>query len=339
VAVGTAPRTNLLCVEGRPAQDVVVLRALPGLGDLLCAVPALRALRTALPQARVSVIGLAPSELLLERFGGYVDEIIDFPGYPGIPERPCHADELARFLVEMRSRRFDLALQLHGSGEITNELVSLLGARVTAGFHRTGSTPLDPARSLPFSEFEPEPMRNLSLIRHLGGAGTPELEFPVRRADRTRLDLATSPLLDRSYAVIHPGASRDDRRWPLEQFAAVGDALAARHDHVVLTGSAAERELTRELARRTQAAVVDLAGRTDLGALAALLSSASVVICNDTGISHLAASVHAPSVVVFTTSNPARWAPLDRALHRAVTRNGSIGPVLEAVDGLLSAAA
>jgi ADP-heptose:LPS heptosyltransferase len=328
-----------LWVEGRPAQDVVVLRALPGLGDLLCAVPALRALRAALPRARVSVIGLARSDLLLERFAGYVDEIIDFPGYPGIPERPCHPDELARFLVEMRNRRFDLALQLHGSGEITNELVSLLGARATAGFQRAGAAPLDAARSLPFSEYEPEPMRNLSLVRHLGGEGTPELEFPVRNEDRTRLDLVTSPLLDQSYAVMHPGASRPDRRWQVEQFAAVGDALAMRHGHVVLTGSDSEGELTREVASRMHAPVVDLAGRTDLGALAALLASASVVICNDTGISHLAASVRAPSVVVFTGSNPARWAPLDRHLHRAVKPEGSIHPVLDAIDALLSAAA
>jgi ADP-heptose:LPS heptosyltransferase len=317
----------------------VVLRALPGLGDLLCGVPALRALRAALPEAHIAVIGLPAAGLLLERFGRYVDELIDFPGYPGIPERPYEPVGLERFLAEMRRRRFDLALQLHGSGECSNELVSQLGARATAGFQRADSTPLDQARSLVFSESEPEPVRNLNLVRHLGGEGDPDLEFPVLDADRARLDMLASPLLDGAYAVLHAGASRTDRRWPLARFAAVGDVLAARGLQVVLTGSEGERTLSRELARLMRSPAVDLAGRTDIGALAALLASASVAVCNDTGVSHLAAALHAPSVVVFTTSNHARWAPLDRRLHRLVAPAGSIAPVLDALDDVLSEAA
>ena len=339
MAVDAPVRGTLLWVDGAPARDVVVLRALPGLGDLLCAVPALRALRAALPDAHVAVIGLPAARLLLERFDRYVDELIDFPGYPGLPERPYDPDRLARFLAALRRRRFDLALQLHGSGERTNELVSRLGARATAGFTRTDPTPLEPARSLPFSELEPEPVRNLQLVRHLGGDGGPELEFPVRDSDRARLDLLASPLLDGAYAVLHPGASRTDRRWPVERFAEVADMLAAKGLHVVLTGSEGERAVTHALARRMRARAVDLAGRTDLGALAALLDGSSLVVCNDTGVSHLAAAVRARSVVVVTTSNPARWAPLDRRLHRTVRAGRSVAPVLRAADELLSEAA
>jgi ADP-heptose:LPS heptosyltransferase len=337
VALTATRRANLLWVDDAPARSVVVLRALPGLGDLLCAVPALRALRASLPDAHVAVIGL-PSQvgaLLLERYGGYVDELIEFPGYPGLPERSCDLRRLAGFLEDMRFRRFDLALQLHGSGEVTNELVSLLGARATGGFQRTCVTPLDRERCLTFSEHEPEPARNLSLLRHLGADGSPELEFPIRPPDRARLDLATSPLLDGPYAVIHPGAARADRRWGVARFAEVGDALVRRGLPVVLTGSEAERELTIDVARRMRRAVIDLTGGTDVGALAALLGSAAVVVCNDTGVSHLAAAVHAPSVVVFTTSNRARWAPLDGNRHRAVRPGESCEPVLRAVDELL----
>jgi ADP-heptose:LPS heptosyltransferase len=335
VAVNATGRENLLWIEGTPARSVVVLRALPGLGDVLCAVPALRALRGALPHAHLAVIGLPVSNLLLDRFGAYVDELIPFPGYPGIPEQPCNLPELLRFLDRIRRREFDLALQLHGSGEVSNKLVSLLGARATGGFQRHGVTPLDRSRWLPFSEYEPEPIRNLSLLRHLGADGRPDLEFPIRASDRARLDVGSSPLLDEAYAVLHPGASRADRRWPTCRFAEVGDALAERGLHVVLTGSDGERELTRSVSRRMRAHAIDLAGTTDVGTLAALLDAARMLVCNDTGVSHLAAAVRAPSVVLFTTSNDARWAPLDRDLHRPVSAGDAIEPVMTAVDQLL----
>jgi ADP-heptose:LPS heptosyltransferase len=329
-------RGNLLWVEGAPARDVAVLRALPGLGDMLCVVPALRALRRALPHAHVAVIGLPAAALLLERFPAYVDELIPFPGYPGIPEQRCDLPRLSSFFEEMRARRFDLAVQLHGSGEITNEFVSLLGARATAGFQRAGVTPLDRARVLRFSDHEAEPLRNLGLVHHLGAEGAPELEFTIREADRARLDLATSPLLDGPFAVIHPGASRADRRWPAGRFAEVGDVLASRGLHVVLTGSEDERGLVREVSSRMHAPSIDLAGNTDVGMLAALLDEARVLVCNDTGVSHLAAALCVPSVVVFATPQTARWAPLNTDLHRPVVPGDSSEPVLQAIGDLLA---
>ncbi len=80
--------------------------------------------------------------------------------------------------------------------------------------------------------------------------------------------------------------------------------------------------MTADVARRMRYGALDLAGRTSLGAMAALLGDAALVVSNDTGVSHLAAALRVPSVIVFLASDPLRWAPLDRALHRVVGRDG-----------------
>jgi ADP-heptose:LPS heptosyltransferase len=67
-----------------------------------------------------------------------------------------------------------------------------------------------------------------------------------------------------------------------------------------------------------RAPAVDLAGRTSLGALGALIDGAGVVVCNDTGVSHVTAALGTPSVVVASGSDVRRWAPLDQSRHRVV---------------------
>ena len=118
-------------LSGTPIHHIAVFRALM-LGDMLCAVPALRALRAGFPEARITLIGL-PWAIELARRLDLVDDFIAFPGYPGLAEGSCRMSEAADFLLEVRRRRFDLALQLHGSGRVTNPLVAQFGEDGTEG--------------------------------------------------------------------------------------------------------------------------------------------------------------------------------------------------------------
>jgi len=290
-------------------RSIAVFRALQ-LGDLLCAVPTLRALRRGWPAARVTLIGLPWARELAARLPLYIDEFVEFPGFPGLPEQRCEPASVLEFLRSVQERRFDLALQLHGSGEFSNPLVALLGARRTAGFFREGHYCPDTRSFLVWRDDEPEVERGLRLVAALGVASSGlELEAPVLPADLGELARITDvrQLPRGGYACVHPGAQLKSRRWYPERFAVVADELAARGLPVVVTGTAGETELARAIAQRMRSPIVDLVGRTTLGGLTALIDGARLVVTNDTGVRHVAAARGTPCVAVACGSDVRRW--------------------------------
>ena len=316
---------------GEPLPErLAIVRALPGLGDMLCIVPAMRALRAALPKAHVTLIGLPQARDFAQRFRAYLDDFIEFPGYPGIAERTPIVHQLPGFFTGAHQRDFDLALQMHGSGITTNPFTVLLGAGRNAGLYLPGQYCPDEERFLPYPAHEPEPWRFLRLIQFLGiPLQGDELEFPLDDGDGQSLRAidAAHELAPGQYVCIHPGASYPARRWSPQRFAAVADNLARRGLRIVLTGTAAEQEITAAVSQAMNHHAIDLAGHTGLGALAALLSGARLLVCNDTGVSHLAAALAVPSVVIFLVTDPNRWAPADGQRHRVAGR-----PILQNVD-------
>ena len=304
---------------GKPfPRSIAVLRALQ-LGDMLCAVPSLRALRFAFPKATITLIGLRWAKAFTRRFSCYIDRFIEFPGYPGLPEREPAIRQIPDFFQEMQRECFDLALQMHGSGTYVNSIISLFGAKRIAGFYRAGEYCPDPDRFMQFPEYGPEIWKHLRLMEHLGIALKGDrLEFPVTPHDREELSgiAGMDELLSKEYICIHPGSRAPARRWTPEGFAEVANALARSGYHIVLTGSAEEESLTSAVSRRIRVPHTNLAGMTSMGGLAALVSKARLVVCNDTGISHIADALAVPSVVIVTGSDPDRWRPLDRERHK-----------------------
>jgi ADP-heptose:LPS heptosyltransferase len=302
---------------------IVILRALPGLGDWLCAVPTLRALRRARPDAAIHLVGHGPTRHLADRYRRYVDDFHAFPGWPGLPERRPDVRALPAFLASIQALQADLAIQLHGAGDRTNDIVELFGARRVAGFSRPSERCPDPARFLRWHDDDPEVRRGLRLLQLLGLKADDEgLEFPLDPAGEAR----AATLLDDTgvagpFVVIHPGAARPVARWRPDAFAAVARSLAATGRRVVVTGDSGEQSLTAAVARAVPGSV-DLGGRTDLDSLGWLLRAADLLVSNDTGVAHLASALQVPSVVVFATGGPEhrrRWAPLDTRRHRAVS--------------------
>ena len=263
-------------------QRLVVLRAL-GLGDLLTAVPALRALAEAFPRHH-RVLATAPDLGELALATGAVHEIAPAAPLAPLPSSLGYPD---------------LAVNLHGRGPESHAVLLALRPRRLIAFASADAG----VRGPEWRADEHEVHRWCRLLAEEGIAS---------RADSlvVRVPPGRVPARSRGATVVHPGAAEPARRWPASRFAAVARAERAAGRSVLVTGSARERELASEVADRAglpRAAV--LAGRTSLLGLARVVAAAGRVVSGDTGIAHLAVAVGTPSVTLFGPVPPSLWGP------------------------------
>lgn len=301
-------------------RRIAIFRALQ-LGDMLAAVPAFRAIRRRFPAAEITLIGLPWASTFARRFARYIDRFVEFPGYRGTEEVPFDAARTARFLAEQRAYGYDTVVQMHGSGQVSNRFVLELNGRRTVGYYQ-GKRPIGLTVAAEYPCEEHEIMRSLGLANLLGCQETDAcLEFPLYKEDYAEAAelLELLPTGRRPWIGMHVGARPPARRWPLEHFAALADELVRTFDaEVLLTGSPDEKAMVCGVLERMEMRALDLAGKTSLGGLAALMSKLALFVSNDTGPAHLAIAVDCPSVTIFGPADPQRWAPLDRERHPIV---------------------
>jgi ADP-heptose:LPS heptosyltransferase len=276
--------------EAEPDRPVALaLRALK-LGDLLVAVPALKAMRRALPEHR----------LLLATSAWLAPLLPLVPGLDGlVPAKGLDA------LLPIPPGRVDVAANLHGNGPESRAIVDALEARVAVQHARPGEA------GLPWLDGILERAR---WVRLTGAFGMPGDE------DDVGLDRPAVPSAATGAAVVHVGAFYGSRQWPAARFAAVARALAEQGREVVFSGSASERPRALEVARLggfDEATV--LAGRIELDGFAALIADAALVVTADTGAAHLASAYRIPSVVLFGPAPPEEWGPPASGPHRVLT--------------------
>ncbi len=309
--------TRLL--DGPPAK-IAVLRA-NGLGDFLQATPALRALAKGYPGAEIIYLARPWLKDFVSGRYPYVSRVEAVPRYPNIyepsPGEPEPAEDAERFFARMQAEHLDLAIQIHGGGADSNPFVAKLGARHTLALTAQGSVPLE--WNLRYHFYQHEIARYLELVGKLGVAPDGlQTDLPLLERDRARLAAVWQPEGQR-YAVVHVGAGDPRRCWPLERFARVAEHLQARHGcQVVLTGHVQERPAVERVKAACRGRVTDLCGRLDLGALAALLAGAAILVCNDTGPAHMAYALNTRAVVIFWCGNVITAGPLTRERFRPV---------------------
>ena len=305
-------------LEG-PMRRVLVLRA-SRIGDLVCAEPALRALRAALPAAELTLLTLPLLRELAER-SPHVDRFRAFPGYPGLAEQLFEPRAALACLAALQRERYDLAVQLQGSGVYTNPFTLLVGARATAGYVRPGDRPglLDAALPLPSLGHEAD--RALALATFLGAPARGRVpELHLRAEDHAAAERLLSDV-EPPLVALHPGARNAARAWDPARFGAVGCALRRRlGGTILLLGDDEARPAAVAAGRAAGGPLLDLVGRVGLGALGAVLLRAALVVTNDSGPAHLAYALGVPTVTVMGAGDLERYGPAGPGPFRVLTR-------------------
>lgn len=275
-----------------------------GMGDLLTAIPALRALRRRFP-GHLHVLATSPWLTPLAGLIDAVDTVLPVPELGTVPAQAAGVD---------------VAVNLHGSGPQSHRTLLEQRPRRFIAYHH----PEIPATAEGprWREREHEVARWCRLLADRGIPADPT-DLHLQPPGGARGGPDTGPF------VVHPGAKAPARRWPAERFSAVA-ALLAESGHVVVTGSPEERDLATEVARHAGLPASSvLAGRTDLMDLARAVDAARLVVSGDTGVAHLATALATPSVVLFGPTSPDEWGPPEhlRARHRALWAGGSGDPL------------
>lgn len=292
------------------------------LGDTLLTVPALRALRTRYPNARITLAGKALSRRVIADLG-LVDRFIEVDKHlfdrPSSLLRPGPWCALAKTVLALRRERADTLVLFHhlvtawgalkfAGLSLASGAVRRVGLDNGRGWFLTDRLPDRGFGEVHESEYWLEVVATLGAYEHRG------LEFVVNESDRTEAArLLAGVGTQRPLLVIHPGtgAYGPGRRWGPENFAqTVRSVLGQRDMTPVVVGTEDDISQAGPLIEALGDGLVNLLGRTSLGVLGAVLERAAVLVANDGGVGHLGAAVGCEVVSVFGPSNDRAWAPL-----------------------------
>lgn len=222
--------------------------------------------------------------------------------------KPSTWHEIALFRASLQAVDYDLVLDSQGllKSALAARLAHLSATGRRCGHSRDSARESLAARfyshgyDIPRQHHAVE--RNRELAAAALGYSDKLAELPLDYGIRAEA-LQDQWLPPEPYAVLLSATSRDDKLWPEERWVTLGHSLQSHGLRCVLpAGSTAERQRASRIAARIPAAVV--APPLGIKALAQLFAGASQVVGLDTGLTHLAAALHRPTVALFTGSNP-----------------------------------
>jgi ADP-heptose:LPS heptosyltransferase len=204
----------------------------------------------------------------------------------------------------------DAAIRMSGAGERIGSAgdTSNTDARQKqiADLWYTRLIPADPSPKM-------ELIRNAEFIRNFCEPG---FRAKVPKLNSSKLLRADDAFLSatswKPYYVLFPGASWDGKQWPVSKFVEVADRLYRQTGwQGVVCGGPSDIELAETLCSRSAAPLLNWAGRTDLAQLAAVLSTARLLLTNDTSAVHIAAACGVPTVCLLGGGHYGRFMPYE----------------------------
>jgi lipopolysaccharide heptosyltransferase II len=309
-------------------KRILVIR-LDLIGDLVLSLTVVRALKRAYPEAEVDLLA-TPVSARVALHDPNLSEIITYD--PNIWRRPKALVQLknwheARKLARrMRSRHYDLAVSIYANWAAV--LAVLSGAKRRVGYGPEGypgfmTDPVPggiPGRWRHYAPLDDKHEVDycLELAKAAGATLTPEDRIPHLYVDK-QSQLEVEQMLhdagvqpDEQVIVCHVSSNNgQSKRWPIPYWATLIDRLVREeHAQVVLSGASSDLPIIEGVTRRMQEHAINLAGKTSLTQLAALLQRADLVISGDSGPMHMAVAVDTPLIAIHGPTNPSLGGPV-----------------------------
>jgi len=289
------------------------------LGDVVHALPVLHGLRAHFPQAKIDWLiasQLAPLLHLQEQ----IDELVLFDRrrFSRVGRSPQVTREFVGFVRSLRARRYELVVDLQGLLR-TGFLTWTSGAPVRIGFQsaREGASLFYTHRIRSDVVHAHAVDRNLKVLELLGCQETP-VRFGLTLSDRARFEARllvdeTNIERDGALIVVAPGARWETKVWVPARFSATIDEIRENmRARCVLIGTPNERPLCERIAATCRSAPLNLAGRTSLPQMAAVVELADMVLCHDSAVAHLAVAFDRPLACLVGPTNPQQTGPYRR---------------------------
>jgi ADP-heptose:LPS heptosyltransferase len=331
------PRNSVTEVPLNTIRNILVIRQHNELGDMLCAVPLLRALRQKLPNAHIALVA-SPVNYEVMLHNPFVDEVILYSKLQ-FARSPIH---LLKFYRKLRERRYDLAVVPSTvSVSFTSDAMAYLcGARYRIGASSLNGVENIASRffNLPVrAEWEPEASihqteRNLDFVRRIG-ISSDDLSVVIRLTEEEKKSAEEflRPHLAKNQIAIgfHPGAGKPQNRWPAERFAHVADGLSSEINAlIVITAGPMDDEPVQQMVKNLRCAYVLVKGKS-IREVAAIIDRLALFVTNDTGVMHVAGATSTHVLALFGSSDPYQWAPRSVRHRFLVARDRDINSLTE----------
>lgn len=296
------------------------------IGDLVLSMTVVRALKRAYPGAEIDLLALPSSALIVSDDPNLAQVIPYDPNVWRRPKaffQPRNWRTTFQVIRRLRSRRYDIAVSVFGNWAAMLAVAS--GAKRRVGFGResypgfmTDSVPGGHWRS---GERLHEVDYCLKLAQAAGAAVSDEDRIPrlyVSQKAASELKTLLDNLgirQDKPLIACHVASNNgQSKRWPILYWVRLLDRLIGEWEaQVVLTGAPGDLPLVDRITKRMQRTACNLAGKTSLPQLAALLQRADVVISGDSGPMHIADALDTPLIAIHGPTDPAQFGPVSPA--------------------------
>jgi lipopolysaccharide heptosyltransferase II len=314
----------------------ILIVLVAGIGDLVLASKAVRAIRNGFPDAEIHILTSTDSVPIALNYD-FITRVWPFPVRELRKSRRYLLD-MMKTIITLRKTNFDEIMNLYRvsswTGAIKMGLLFLLlkgksrigHAAHGFGFFLTKTIPPDTFMNRHFAEAMLEIAVSAGGIPDEKGI---EIFWDQSSENKWKL-LLNRETPDHILVGINPGGDRENRRWDSRRYAAVADRLAERFDSTVfIFGGPGEEDIARQVSSNMKHDAVDLSGKLSLDDLAYMISRLDLLVTNDSGPMHIGAATGTPLVALFGPEDPSLMGPYTRPeLYRILYKDVSCRPCI-----------